>query len=304
MPTENEIVQTQEELEAEAAFTQGFAGARGEEPPAPEADKPAPTEANPAAAEPAGTEAPPGEVPPEASAKAPDPVKLEDEPSAVPGLTNGQLQAMLAKLPKVDELEHATQESVRGLHSKFGELNRTIQELKSGSGGKPIRLTQESLGRLNKEFPEIAQLLADDLSEALQTGSTGGSSGIDPTQVEPVIAQRVEAETLKVSQAFEGKLLTFVHRDWPNVVASDGFKVWAQTLDAKTQEDLNNSWDALWLADKITEYKQWAKDTRAKSESRTKRLEDALLPQGNTPPASSALSDEDAFTAGFKAVRG
>lgn len=294
MTTENENVQTaQEVIDDEAAFSAGFANVRGEEPPA---DAPAgaqPTDVDPETA-PEGDQA--AEAPPATVDAA-----VEEARVLVAGLTEEQLQALLAKLPKVDELEQSTNNSVRQIHGKFGELQRTINELKSGSGGQPIRLTPESLGRMNKEFPEMAQMLADDLSEVLR--APGNAPGFDAASMEPIVQERVAAGVQQVSQQMEGKLLSMVHRDWPTIVSGNDFKVWAQTLDPQTQVALDNSWDAMWLGDKISEFKQWQQRTRAKQESNKQRLEAAILPQG-VNVATPALTDDAAFEAGFKAVRG
>lgn len=270
--------------EDDAAFAAGFAEARGDEP----------VESEPEVVE---------EVTQEV-VEEPQPEEQPAPPVVAAGLTDEQLTALLARLPKVDEIETTYGKRFEQVYGKFGEMQRTINELKGKSGGEPVRLTPEGLKRMHAEFPEMAQMLAEDLSEVIRV--QGGTS-FDPSMVEPLLQERenkIRAEVQQqADQKMEQKLLTLRHRDWQNVVASDEFAVWQQTLPAEDQNALNNTWDSLYLGDKLDEFKEWRDRSKQVVQERQNRLQAAVTPQGLPSQGAPVQNDDDAFLAGWKAAR-
>lgn len=280
----DEVVVPVVQEDDEAAFNAGYAEARGEEVPPQDEAKPEVT-------------------PPEEEEAEETPAKVEPEAEAPPivaaGLTDEQLTAMLAKLP---ELKDATDHQIRQIYGKFGELQKSINEIKNGgSGGTSVRLAEGALKRMSAEFPEMAKMLTEDLSEAFQVQ---GGGGFDPASLEPLIEQRLAGVQEASDRKMETKLLTLVHRDWKQAIASDEYKVWLQTLDAETQKTIGETWDGMYLADRITEFKDWYVKSKSTAEERSQRLESALIPQGTPVPGAQVLSDDDAFLAGYKSVAG
>lgn len=279
----SEVVENQDVDVAQnddSAFAAGFNEARGDEPPADELA---------AAPEPQASE----DAPETPAAEEPAP-----QQTLIAGLTEEQVKALLLKAGEVDTLAERIEKSF----GKFGELNRTIQQLQQQrSGGQ---LSAASLKRLSEEFPEMAEMLASDLNEALSGTGGAGQPAFDPDQFDQVLSARVADIKIGLEREMEKRLLKREHRDWETVVTSDDFKLWrANVLPAEESERLGNSWDSEFIADKLTEFKAWKGKAAASKENKQKRLEAAVTPRGDAggPPT---LNDDEAFLAGFKNARG
>lgn len=251
----------------DAALAAGFATARGEEPPAAEEI-----------------------VEPEPVVEA---VQEEPTPEIVfGGMTEEQLKAALAKAGEVDELKG----QVRQLFGRFGEVNSKLQQ--QASHGQPTKVTSDQLKRLKASFPEFADDLAEDLS-GLVLGSSSQST-FDPTELQASF----KADLEKLTQANELKLLKMKHRDWETVRDSDDFKLWEQTLPTEERTELNDSWDAMYVADKFDEFKAWREKSQTTKQHKQSRLEAAVTPKGTPAPKPSSINDDAAFDAAFRRARG
>lgn len=208
------------------------------------------------------------------------------------GLTAEELTAMLAKIPKIDEVEQATAAEIRKLHGKLGEFNRHLQELKTARTGAG-KLDASKLKRLNEDYPELAQILADDLNEA----------GFDTTSQQPAIdySQQMAQVKDEMYKDMQKNLLLIQHQDVFDVVATDEYRVWKQTQPAEVQQQLDTSFDAMFLGKQITAFKEWRGKKSTGTQQRQTILERALNPKGAQQKAKPvALSELDGFMAAFK----
>lgn len=223
--------------------------------------------------------------------------ETEPEPPAkelIAGMTEDEVKALLQKAAEVDKLREA-QSKVFGT---LGALRQTIDALRNQPAptAAALQLTKDKLKRLGESFPELAEMLAEDLSGALTVQS------IDPSAFERVVESKLHERLNAQQQVFETKLLSAMHPDWRHVASSPEFAQWKSGLDPETTAQLDSSWDAVFIGSKLTEFKNW-KAQQAKSQlSKTKRLEAAVAPKGAAKPP--VLTDEDAFIAGFKSARG
>lgn len=200
---------------------------------------------------------------------------------------------LLALLNEIPERSAMTDKEIRQLHGKFGEINRVIKELQSNSGTANVRVTQDSLKRLNENFPEIAEMLAEDLSGiSLQ----GGGSSFDPE----IMQQEVAKVRDEMNQTMQRNLLTIQHRDWASIVGSNEFGKWKDNLSADEQQQLNSSWDAMYLGEKITEFKAWHNKINNTQQQRNQRLANAILPKTTQAASRGIVSEEEAFAAQFR----
>lgn len=216
----------------------------------------------------------------------------DGEPEEDAGLTAEELTAMLAKIPKIDEVEQATAAEIRKLHGKLGEFNRHLQELKSARTGAG-KLDASKLKRLNEDYPELAQILADDLNEA----------GFDTTSQQPAIdySQQMAQVKDEMYKDMQKNLLLIQHQDVFDVVATDEYRVWKQTQPAELQQQLDTSFDAMFLGKQITAFKEWRSKKSTGTQQRQTILERALNPKGAQLKAKPvALSELDGFMAAFK----
>ena len=222
---QEEVSQTTEQ--DDAGLEAGFAEARGEEPPTQE-----PTAEQPSAE--------------------PEPEPAAPEPEVVfAGLTEDQLKAALAKANEVDEMKV----QLRQAFGKLGEFNSRIQQIQNAAAaGQPTKVTADQLKRLNANFPEFADDLAEDLSYLTLAG---GVQQFDPTPMREELQQSFSAELDRIKKENETKLLSIRHRDWQTISKTDDFKLWQSTLPAEEVKALVESWDAMYLADKFDEFKAW-----------------------------------------------
>ena len=273
-----EAVESQEVEVAvdDEAFAAGFSEARGDEPPASE-PAPEPVQAEEQAEQPA--------------------VEAEPEPepqqNLIAGMTEDQLRAAILKANEVDHLKSQLDKAF----GKVGEVNRTLMQLQQRSS---VNLDKAKFKRLSEEFPEIAEMLASDLNDAL--GEVGGQSpAVDPEQFEKVVDERLIA----MQQAQERRFLSRMHRDWESVVTSDEFKLWQQNvLPPEDAQVLATSWDSDFISDKLDEFKAWRSKATAAKENKQKRLEQAVTPRGDTREPPTAQTEDEAFLAAFKSARG
>jgi hypothetical protein len=274
----DEVLEQQENTQEhdDAAFAAGFAEARGDEPPT----QPEPQQ-----------EAAESNEPQQEEAQAEPEAEPAEEPLYA-GLTESQLKAALAKVGEVDEVKM----QVRQAFGKLGEMNQKLMAAQNAGS----KLSPGQLKRLSSEFPEMAALLEEDLS-SLSVG--GGQPSFDPTPLQQeLMATRQELARTKAEQ--EVKLLSMQHRDWQQVAGSDDFKVWSQTLPQDERQKLNDSWDALYLSDKLSEFKSWRDKAQTSKQQKTQRLAAAVTPSGVPKAGPNSINDDDAFYAGWKSVRG
>lgn len=280
---QQEVDVSQQDLAMEAAFAE----ARGDEPPAEEPK---------AAGEPAPAES---EQQPDAQVDEQQPAEEAQPPVLIAGLTEDQLKAALLKVGQVDELNG----QLRKAFGRMGELQGHIQQLqKSGSGG--VKLSADKLKRLSSEFPEMAQMIAEDLSEAL---GSGGGPAFDPSQVDQLVSERLTAAEEKIQKEMEKRWLTRQHKDWQQVVASDDFNLWVQNvLTEEEAEQFVNSWDAEYVSEKLSEFKRWNQqsiDAKRSKEEKQKRLESAVTPSGTRSEPNATMTEDEAMDAAYRASR-
>ena len=210
---------------------------------------------------------------------------VEPEPKLAQ-ITEAQLADLMAKAGQVDE----SRRQIDTLSGHIGNMKQVVEGLKQ----QRKQLSPGQLKRVAADFPELAQALQDDISEL------AGS---------PVDADEISR---RVTIAFETKLLRAYHPDWKAVANSPEFHTWKAGLPTESRAELENSNDAEYLADRISEFKTMkAKadaDAKAEAEAkanrqpatttRQKRLEAAVPAKGTGAHATSKAPKSD-FQAGW-----
>jgi len=211
------------------------------------------------------------------------------------GLTPEQLTAMLAKMPKIEEIEQMTSAEIRKIHGKFGELNRALLELqKNGQTQQQakVNFNGASFKRMQAEFPELAEILAEDFNNF-------GTA--DNTQSNEVIESRVAQVREELSKDMQKSLLLIQHKDAPQLLVSDDYKVWKQTLPDEERVKLDDSWDAMYIGEKLTEYKNWNAAKNSGTQERRDRLQRAITPRSTQVTLKpQAMTELDGFNMAFK----
>lgn len=284
-------------VEDSAGLDAGFRKVRGE----PEG-RPTSTEA---------TETPTEEATATAAATPPEKVEVAD-PVVFAGLTEPQLKAALSKAGEVDELRKSLTDTRKEVLGHVGQLRQALKEAaaaRTTGSGAPLKVAKDMLKRLNQDgYEELAEALAEDLSAVLQAPASAGA--IDLEAVTKSVNDRLDVRVGEISREYEKKLLTLAHEDWPEMWASNDFKLWKGTLSADAQKQLDSSWDAAFLAKQLTAFKAWRKkestaSTSAKEakEAQDKRLAAAVTPKGTHSTTASRLPDAAGLNAGFNKVR-
>lgn len=264
--------------EGEADFEAGFQDEGSQENPSEgrsSSDSPAETAT--------ATDSPPGS----------DGEPAKPEPILFAGLTESQIKAALAAASEVPDLK----KQITAVHDKafgrMGEIQQALKDLRTNPAtGAPKTITAAALKRTVAEYPEIAELLAEDLSSiVLQAPAAEAAPPLDLSAFE---------------KAIERKLLTTAHRDWEKLRDSDDFRLWKTTLPPEALNVLNTTYDSETLIEAFDDFKAWrtkAQQAKAEAEATTagakqSRLEAAVAPRGSA--AASETPDEDkAFEQGF-----
>lgn len=218
------------------------------------------------------------------------------------GMTEEELRAKLDKLDHIDKLQKAVDTTAGTLGSRLADQQRAVEELRN-QRQQLGTFSKESLTRLSKEYPEIAEMLAQDLSEAIT--QVGGKSS-DPAQIEEIVSTRLKSMEERLAQkelALEVRDLTRTHPDWREVAVFDAdknawsnqaFGNWIATQPPELAIELRNSVDADFISKQLSAFKQATKKTEKKQEKQ-QQLEAAVMPQGsNTRPSTSEADEEQA----------
>lgn len=225
--------------------------------------------------------------------------KQQPEPPAkelIAGMTEDQVKELLHKATEVDKLR----EQQSKVFGTLGAMRQAIEQLRQRPTPQAVQVTQEKLKRLSEAFPEMAKLLAEDLSEALQ-GGVPATPGVDPLQFEQLVESKLQQRLEAEKRQLEAKVLSAMHPDWRQVAQSPDFQQWKSGLEPEVLAQLDQSWDAEFIGQKLSEFKAWKAKQAQSQQTKVKRLEAAVTPKSNPKPP--VMTDDDAFMAGFNSVR-
>jgi hypothetical protein len=267
-----EVVDTEESLSA--AFSSGFAAARGEES-APEV-KPADA--------PAASPEPPAPVAAETPAAVTPPAPPED---------------LATKVAKLEGMLNDTTHRLRSSEGRVGSLQRTLEELKKAAPAPtpPPPPPSPAAEKLRADYPDLGPAAIAAIEEALSHAQAGQSAGLTPDQVAEVV--RANVAPLEVE---------LVHRGWRDTVKTTEFKTWfeRQPEDVRVLAASKSSADAIKLMDTFKSAKPApVPPPPAPPPAPDSRKLEAAQAVGSRARAESttALSDEAAFKLGFAQAR-
>lgn len=228
-------------------------------------------------------------------------VKLE-RVEVIPGYTKDELDAVLTEVPK---LRSALEKTNGTYGSRLAEQQKIIEELKARAEQPKqtqdaVKLNQVKLKRLREQYPELAEILAEDLSEEVAPQQ----SNFDPSVIEATISSRLDedrqARAAEMLQR-EARLLKREHPDFAEIARytinengliqwnNSAFGNWVAAQPKEVQDVVINSSDAYAISDVLTVYMNSFKKKKT-----TNDLESAVQPRG-LPSSRSAdhLDDEE-----------
>lgn len=251
-------------------------------------------------------------------------------------LTRAEVDAMRAQLARVQQLEQQVQHTRDSTAGSIGSLKQTIDALKAqATQGKPFSAKQ--LTRLKAEFPEMHDMLLEDLTDAF--GGAGGDApapGADADQRTPAgndgtanghapaapVDPLNNPEVVKVLQQKEMTIVDAIHPGWrgskdaagnhvPGLIDTPAFQEWRSSLPAAAQSLLASTWDHSVLKDAIAGFKAWEQQRATQAQARAdtnkqrdQRLANAVPATTGAPTGAHAIDDDTAFLSGFQKARG
>ncbi|RST54112.1 hypothetical protein [Variovorax sp. DXTD-1] len=263
----------QNEQDNDAAFAAGFAGVAGGAEPTE-----APAQAKPAAeadggAQPAATGAQPA-----AGAKPEQQPNAEEQPR-IAGLTETEVRTLLGRVPELES-------QLRKVNGKLGEYGGVIQELRKAPA-KPS-LTPERIQEIEAANPDIAAYVNARM----------------PTSQEPATGAAPQPQTLPSQPDLQAELMDHFHEGWREKIGSQDFQLWLAAQPDDVRNTFNSTEKAKELSAVISKFDAWGAAKQTQQAKSSARLQNSLTPAGTPGKAKTALSDNDAFEAGFKSVRG
>jgi hypothetical protein len=250
----------------------------------------------------------------------------EAEANAPASITKAQAEQLLAAAALVPQLQQELARTRDTTAGKIGTLHQQLADIKAQAAqGKAPTIGQ--LKRISAEFPELGQLLMEDLAEQFGgaaaapgaagdppgDGATSGQPGDAPANQPPAdplsdprVVQRMRQESQQVVDT--------LHPDWKDLARTDDFKAWRTTLPPQAQHLLATSWRADVLVPAFNDFKAWKANQAAQaqaaaaaaasaSKQRDKRLEHAMTPTSGRPTGTNAVDEDAAFLDGFNGAR-
>jgi len=305
-----------EQQGTEADFLAGFNAVRTKDGAAPA------QETNGAPAEEAGAQASTDHA--QSADQARPDATIAQQPRPQPQVSDdyAALRAEIAKIQQVSKGLETLAGTVGGLKRQLEQIVKSQPAGSPASEGAKKVLAELKLTRLQEAYPDVAEVLAQDLAEIIP--ATGGeSAAVNPEQLEELVQQRIRDRTAELEARFERKLLERDHPNWelelaekdergqPKVdatgkyVPAADFVQWLYQKGPQFAQEFTTSIDSSFLSKGLTEFKQWRAKTQNSRQFKQARLAAAVEPtQGLPSQVNQSLSDAEEFLAGFRSVRG
>jgi len=223
----------------------------------------------------------------------------------IPGFTEAEIReqfSTIAKLKKSIDTTNGTYGSrMADMQKRIDQL--TAKPLPATDAPKPASISADRFKRLKGEFPELAELLSEDLGEILQPGASADVEGIKSEVSQQLADDR--AERLTKEAAREMRLLSREHPDWREVAAyspaengivqwhNQAFGAWVATQPEETQTAVLHGRDAFDLADIISDYKATLTAQPVVKKQTGTNLSKAIQPRGAVTARAPALDEEE-----------
>lgn len=266
--------------------------------------------------------------------KDPEPeIKEDEEPAAQDDDANKESEKveptleerLQAALERVQKLERALDKTNGTYGNELNHLRRKVAEVESRKPEqRQFNLTAAQLKRISDQYPELADALANDLTEAF--GANVETKQQETSKPEPQNDPRVDelsestnrmADQLKQIALNE---LSKVHGDWRDVArwwekdipgvgktiqwANPKFAEWLNDQDDDIQDVVYKSDDISAIANVITKFKESIAPKKepenpeiaeivSKGKEINKKLEKAVLPTGRRTGSHELLTDDE-----------
>ena len=249
-----------------------------------------------------------------------EPAVQDDDANKEPEKVEPTLEEKLqAALERVQKLERALDKTNGTYGNELNHLRRKVAEVESQRREAVKSITPAQLKRISEQYPELAEALANDLTDAF-----GATIEVKQQEQQPQAPQddprlnTIQESTEKLAEQVKQIALTElsrVHEDWRTVArwwvedvpgvgkviqwANPKFAEWVNHQDDGVREAVFNGEDVSAIAQVITKFKNETKpaqqqETTTQNKSGVnKKLEKAVLPTGRRTGSHELLSDEE-----------
>lgn len=218
----------------------------------------------------------------------------------IAGMTEVEVKDALAQVAQLRKALDTT----NGTYGKrLDEQQRIIQDLQKQKDEKVAdqvaSLSDAKLSRLKVEFPELAEILEEDLKQF-----TTKAPEIDVSKIEQSALEKVNARFAEQEMKDEIRELRRSHPDWQTVAAYQAdpqglvhwnnmdFGNWVAKQPREVQEQLLDGRSADYISEKLTEYKA-TKSVPDIPRPKARDLSRATMPRGVSSPSNLGSVDEE-----------
>jgi hypothetical protein len=239
----------------------------------------------------------------------PTPEPTPEQKPVLAGLTEEQIAQVLARVS-------SQQNTLDKLGGRIGQLMQQVEALKSQPKTPGERRQFDlKLEKLGEAFPELAEMLREDLKDI---GAGEAPAGEQPPvftaeDVNRIVTEKLTSFQQQQERGLEVRMLSTAHPDWEQTIRTPQFALWRDNVIPDGKE-LMESESAAFISLRLSQFKDWVKQTSVaapapagtpapKAKVVNPRLANAVLPKGVQQNAPTEQSEEDAFMAGFNAER-
>ena len=222
----------------------------------------------------------------------PEVAKEPEQPAGMFGMDEAQIKNLLAKATEVDSLKNELARTRDKLAGRMGEVVQKLNALTQTPEEEPARPGTRKLAvkleRLKQEYPDLAEMLEQDLA--------GVELGSEPEVSAESVGKVIDEAFSERDHQRELAELQRRHSDWATIRNTPDFRIWDAALPPQKRAKLWSD-NAADVSDMLTEFKEQLAQQRT-PKPKTDRLARAVTPKG--VPAATGETDEEAFLAGFQ----
>ena len=248
-----------------------------------------------------------------------EPAAQDDDANKEPEKVEPTLEEQLkAAMDRIQKLERALDKTNGTYGNELNNLRRKVAEVESQRREAVKSITPAQLKRISEQYPELAEALANDLTDAF--GATVETKQQEPQPQAPQDDPRlntIQESTEKLAEQVKQMALTElsrVHSDWQTVAAwkdedipgvgkvirwsNPAFGEWVNKQDDDVRSIVFNGEDVSAIAQVITKFKEDIKPKEVTQQEPTKpninkKLERAVLPTGRRTGSHELLTEDE-----------
>lgn len=223
-------------------------------------------------------------------------------PSAPPASLTPEQLALLSTIP---ELEKKLAQRVDKVDGNYGEIKRLLESVKKAAATpEGAANAEDEWAELKNEYPELIGGISRGVSASVQRAIQHALTvmpQLSPEQVKEAIAAERQAEHGR-TVANDLAILDKVHPDRLELIKTPEWDQWFQSLSEVRRAKLQTTFDLEYVADRLSEFKEFRAKKQAEKQKSQSRIESAVTPQGTRQTGRSTLSEADEMQRAFESA--